>query len=99
MPSCSAIFPGAQPMSVASLADAPGILGSRWRTFRSGTTLTTPRPSRFSYASSRRAPQGLVAISVPDLAQCLLRGVAKGVVLVAALRERRDAAWQRAHLP
>src|SRR5258707_15358012 len=34
--------------------------------------------------------------AVPDLAQRLLGGVAEGVVLVAVLRERRDAAGKRA---
>src|SRR5580704_1389739 len=37
-----------------------------------------------------------VGRAVPDIAQALLRGVAERVVLVAALRERRDAARQRA---
>src|SRR5262249_23776035 len=37
-----------------------------------------------------------VSLAVPDVAQGLLRGVAKGVVLVALLGERRDAAGQGA---
>src|ERR1700751_4565859 len=43
-------------------------------------------------------PGAKIAIGrpVPDLAQRLLAGVAKRVVLVAALGERRDAARQRA---
>ena len=37
----------------------------------------------------------LVGLAVPDVAQRLLRGITKCIVLIALLRERRDAAWQR----
>src|SRR5262245_52421164 len=43
----------------------------------------------------QRLPERAVGCAVPDLLQRLLGGVAQRVVLVAALRERSDAAWQR----
>src|SRR5215468_1117871 len=43
-----------------------------------------------------RVTEGAIGRPGPDLAQALLCGIAERVVLVAALRERRDAAWQRA---
>src|SRR5690242_7881542 len=42
-----------------------------------------------------RAAERAIGRSGPDFAQALLRGIAERVVLVAALRKRRDAARQR----
>ena len=44
----------------------------------------------------QRLAEGLVARPVPDLRESFLRRVAQRVVLVAALRKGRDAAWERA---
>ena len=43
-----------------------------------------------------RATEGAIGRPSPDLAQRFLRGIAERVILVAMLRERRDAARQRA---
>src|SRR5271154_1577942 len=44
----------------------------------------------------KAAAEIAISLAGPDLAQSLLRGVAERIVLVAALRKRRDATRQRA---
>src|SRR5690348_7037801 len=48
------------------------------------------------FVGFERVAEGAVGRPGPDFTQCLLRGIAERVILVAALRERRDTARQRA---
>src|ERR1700729_3979583 len=51
---------------------------------------------RRRFVGEQAAPKIAISFAGPDLAQGLLRGVTECVVLIAALRKRRDAAGQGA---
>src|SRR5215472_10125779 len=67
---------------------------------REKCALQTPAQPAISAGIGRtirfeRAAESAIGRPGPDLAQTLLRGITERVVLIAALRERRDAARQR----
>src|SRR6266571_5539783 len=84
---------------LATLADLPPPGGGEER-FMSTPTSQAPAQSAIGAARGRCVAQQLMAkfsvgFAVPDLAQRLLRRLSERECVVAAHRERRDAAWQR----
>src|SRR5450432_1991868 len=82
---------------VPSRAGRSGFAGSAGASM----TLKTPaqaaaRAGRGRLIGQQRIAKGPIGLAIPDFAQRLLGGIAQRVVLIAVLRERRDAARQGA---